>query len=88
MGDGDSVIASIIVRNLDEALKRQLRIQAAQNGRSMEAEARDILQTALNRQPAAPQNLASAIRARFAPLGGVELDLPPRSPLRTPPRFD
>ena len=81
-------MASIIVRNLDEGLKRQLRIQAAQNGRSMEAEVRGILQTALNRQPAAPQNLASAIRARFAPLGGVELDLPPRSPMRRPPRFD
>lgn len=81
-------MASIIVRNLDEGLKHRLRIQAAANGRSMEAEARDILRTALNRQPAAPQNLASAIRARFAPLGGVELELPPRSPMRQPPQFD
>ena len=81
-------MASIIVRNLDERLKQRLRIQAAANGRSMEAEVRDILQTALNRQPAAPQNLASAIRARFAPLGGIELELPPRSPMRKPPRFD
>ena len=54
----------------------------------MEEEARDILRTALNTQPAAPKNLASAIRARFAPLGGVELDLPPRSAMRKPPRFD
>ena len=81
-------MASIIVRNLDDGLKQRLRIQAAANGRSMEAEVRDILQTALNRQPAAPQNLASAIRARFAPLGGVELEVPPRSPMRKPPRFD
>ncbi len=81
-------MASIIVRNLDDGLKQRLRIQAAANGRSMEAEVRDILQAALNRQPAAPQNLASAIRARFAPLGGVELELPPRSPMRKPPRFD
>ena len=81
-------MASIIVRNLDEGLKRKLRLRAAANGRSMEAEARDILHTALNRQPAAPQNLATAIRARFAPLGGVELELPPRSPMREPPRFD
>ena len=88
MRDGDSVIASIFVRDLDEGLKRRLRIRAAQNGRSMEEEVREILKTALNRQPAAPQNLASAIRARFAPLGGVELDLPPRSPMRKPPRFD
>ena len=88
MGDGDSVIASIIVRNLDEGLKRRLRIRAAENGRSMEAEVRHILQTALSHQPAAPENLASAIRARFAPMGGVELDLPPRAPIRKPPRFD
>ena len=85
---GGSVIASIIVRNLDEGLKRRLRIRAAQNGRSMEAEVRDILQTALNSQPAAPENLATAIRSRFEPLGGVELDLPPRSHTRTPPKFD
>ena len=88
MGDGDSVIASIIVCNLDEALKRRLRIRAARNGRSLEAEVLEILQTALGHQPAAPENLATAIRARFAPLGGVELDLPPRAPMRTPPRFD
>ena len=88
MGDADSVIASIIVRNLDEALKRRLRIRAARNGRSIEAEVRDILQTVLSNQPSTPQNLATAIRARFAPVGGVELDLPPRAPMRTPPRFD
>lgn len=81
-------MASIIVRNLDDGLKRRLRLRAAANGRSMKAEVRDILRTALNRHPAAPQNLASAIRARFAPLGGVELELPPRSPMRQPPQFD
>lgn len=32
-------------------------------------------------------NLATAIRARFAPLGGVELELPPREPMRDPPDF-
>ena len=32
-------------------------------------------------------NLAEAIRARFAPLGGVELELPPREPMRDPPDF-
>ncbi len=76
------------MRNLDEGLKRRLSIRAAQNSRSIEDEVRDILQTALGHQPAVPENLATAIRARFAPLGGVELDLPPRSPMRKPPRFD
>lgn len=54
----------------------------------MEEEARDILRTALNHQPSTRENLASAIRARFASIGGAELDLPPRSPMREPPRFD
>ena len=35
-----------------------------------------------------PANLASVIRARFAPLGGVELEIPPREPMRDPPNFE
>ena len=34
---------TLTVRNLDEAVKQKLRLQAARHGRSMEAEARDIL---------------------------------------------
>ena len=81
-------MASITVRNLEDGIKQRLRIRAAENGRSMEEEARDILRTALYHQPPAQDNLANAIRARFAPLGGVELDIPPRSSMREPPRFD
>lgn len=81
-------MASITVRNLEEGLKRRLRVRAAENGRSMEEEARVILRTALYHQPSTQENLATAIRARFAPLGGVELEIPPRSPMRKPPRFD
>ena len=44
-------MAGITVRNLEEGLKRQLRLQAAENGRSMEEEARVILRTALYNQP-------------------------------------
>ena len=79
---------SLVVSNLNGELMRRLRTRAAQNGRSMEDEVRDILQTALSHQPAVPENLAAAIRARFAPLGGVELDLPPRSPICKRPRLD
>ena len=35
-----------------------------------------------------PDNLSEAIRACFAPLGGVELELPPRDPMRKPPDFE
>ena len=81
-------MASITIRNLEDGLKRQLKIRAAQHGQSMEEEARQILRTVLVQDPTDPVNLASAIRARFAPLDGVDLDLPPREPLREPPRFD
>ena len=46
-------MASITVRNLEEGLKRRLRVQAAENGRSMEEELRVILRTALYNQPPA-----------------------------------
>lgn len=80
-------MASITIRNLDNDVKTRLRIQAAANGRSMEEEARVILREAVERK-AEPENLASAIRARFAPFGGVELEIPPRQPMREPPRFE
>lgn len=43
-------MAQLIVRNLDEELVRQLRIRAARHGRSAEAEHREILKEALERQ--------------------------------------
>ena len=81
-------MASITVRNLEEGLKRRLRIRAAGNGRSMEQEARVILRAALDPESSMERNLASSIRARFEPLGGVKLDLPPREPIREPPQLD
>ncbi len=71
-------MGSITIRNLDDSLKSRLRVQAAVHGRSMEDEARDILRSALSREPGHPRNLAAAIRARFAPLGGVDLPPTPR----------
>ena len=79
-------MASLTVRNLDDPLKHRLRVRAAGNGRSMEEEVRVILRTVLT-GPAPASNLADAIRARFRPLGGVELEIPPRDPMRNPPRF-
>ena len=76
-------LASITIRNPDDDVKTRLRVRAAGNGRSTEEEAWLILREAVNRKTG-PENLASAIRARFAPLGGVELELPPREP----PRFE
>ena len=81
-------MASITVRNLDEGLKRRLRIRAAENGRSMEQEVRDILHAALEADPEPAMGLGTAIHELFKPFGGVELEIPPREPMRELPRFD
>jgi antitoxin FitA len=78
-------MASITIRKLDESVKRRLRLRAAQHGTSMEDEARRILRTALADQEPGRPDLARAIRRRFEPLGGLELQLPPRRPMREPP---
>ncbi|GLK54851.1 FitA-like ribbon-helix-helix domain-containing protein [Methylopila capsulata] len=81
-------MASLTIRNLDEATKAALRVRAATHGRSMEDEARRILNSSLSGDIAPRQgNLADAIAAIFDPLGGVELDIPPREPMREPPDF-
>ena len=80
-------MASITIRNLDDDVKRRLRIRAAEHGRSMEEEAREILRDVVDETKPA-RNLAAAIRARMAPLGGVDLDLPQREDMREPPAFD
>ena len=81
-------MASITIRNLDDDIKVRLRIRAAEHGRSMEEEARIVLREAVSPKPLEKQDLARAIRARFASVGGVELNLPPREPPREPPRFE
>ncbi len=43
-------MAILTVRNLPDEVHRALRIQAAHNGRSMEAEARKILESAVMQQ--------------------------------------
>ena len=78
-------MASITIRNLDEQTKARLRVRAAHRKRSMEDEVRNILRVALA-DDAAARDLAQAIRRRFQPLGGVELSLPAREPMREPPK--
>jgi plasmid stability protein len=81
--------ASITIRSLDPALKERLRVRAAQHGVSMEAEVRRILQTVLSPQNSpAVHHLYDRVRARFAAVGGVDLELPAREFTREPPQFD
>ena len=71
-------MATLTIRGLDNDTKARLRVSAARHGRSMEAEVRSILKEALPPHEASA-GLGSRIHARFAGLGGVELDLPHRS---------
>lgn len=77
-------MASMTIRNIDEQLKRRLRMRAGLHGRSMEDEARNILRTALSAEPSQARSLVDSVRARFEPLGGVELEIAPREPMREP----
>jgi len=54
----------------------------------MEEEARDILRSALSREATRSRGLFEAIRARIESLGGVELEIAPREPMREPVNFD
>jgi antitoxin FitA len=78
-------MASLVIRNIDENTTRTLKARARSNGTSVQDEVRTILKTALasNTGP----GLATSIVALFKPVGGVELKLPVREAMRTPPRF-
>jgi len=80
-------MASITIRNLDDDVKRRLRVRAAEHGRSMEEEARDILRQVVG-QPSALKNLGRAIHARFAAVGGIDLPATERSAMRPTPDFE
>ena len=85
-------MATITIRNLDEKVKHRLQVRAAMNGRSMEAEAREVLSESVvssNASVETEEDLGTAIRRRFAAFGGVELQLPPRRKSSRPiPTFD
>ncbi len=71
-------MAAISVRGLDDDVRERLRVRAARNGRSMEAEIREILTTAVS-DAESSADLFSTLLERFGGAGGVELPIPPRS---------
>ena len=82
-------MASLTVRGIPEIEKEAVRVRAAKNGRSMEAELRCIIHEAVKSDiGGADPGLATAIHRRFAPYGGVEL--PEHRPVtpRPLPRFE
>lgn len=75
-------MATLTIRQLDDGTKAKLRVRAAEHGRSMEEEAREILRCALATERQSGGHLAERIHRRFRALGGVELELPKREPIR------
>lgn len=68
-------MTSIVVRGLDESVKRQLATQAKAHGRSMEAEVRDILTKAARRP-----HIGLALMQAAQDVGGIEaMPIPERS---------
>ena len=82
-------MASITIRNLDDDVKKRLRKQAAENGRSVEAEAREILSrnthgahSRASQRPKTGLDLIRGIREVVEKYGGVDLEIPPRNSSR------
>jgi plasmid stability protein len=71
-------MAAMSIRDLDDEVRDRLRVRAAANGRSMEAEVRAILTEAVS-DPSDPRGLFVTLIDSFRELGGVDLDLPPRN---------
>ena len=69
-------MAQLIVRNLEDKVRDRLRARAEANGRSMEAEVREILRAAVLRSEAAAQRgLGSQMAARFG-AHGLDAEIP------------
>ncbi len=75
-------MATLTIRDLDESLKRSLRVRAAGSNRSMEEEARQILRAALEAASPPDTGFLEGIRSRFAGQGEIDLPISPREPIR------
>ncbi|ONI88355.1 plasmid stabilization protein [Saccharothrix sp. ALI-22-I] len=71
-------MATLTIRDFDEGLKARLRVRAAEHGRSMEAEVREILASVLTRS-ASEVGMGSRIRQRFSDVGDPSIELPQRT---------
>lgn len=71
-------MAAVSIRDLNDGVKERLRVRAARNGRSMEAEIRVILAAAVADPDDGP-DLFEVLVARVGELGGADLDLPPHT---------
>jgi plasmid stability protein len=70
-------MAQLLVRNVDDRLKARLQRRARRNGRSMEAEVREILATTLCQDERPKRKLGSEVVALFSGQG-IYIDEPIR----------
>lgn len=66
-------MASVVIRNLPEETHRAIKLRAATNGRSTEAEIREMLEIAV--RPPGRFKLGSALAALGREYGGVDLQI-------------
>jgi plasmid stability protein len=71
-------MATLTIRDVDDELKTALRVRAAEHGRSMEAEVREILRDVLTR-PSSGVGMGTRIRRRFSGGEDAEIELPART---------
>ena len=72
-------MATLTIRNLEDSIKKDLRVRAAMNDRSMEEEARIILRAALTSRQEGTAGLGTIIHQHFVSEGGFDFETPIRS---------
>lgn len=77
-------MAAVSIRGLGDEVKERLRVRAARNGRSLEAEVRLILAEAVRRSD--EHHLGRRILAAFGD-DGVDLEVPERASVARGPDF-
>ncbi|NET62619.1 MAG: hypothetical protein F6K47_42965 [Symploca sp. SIO2E6] len=71
-------MASIIIREIPDATKEALRLQAAQSGLSLEAYLRHVLQQLSVQETTANINILDIAQQCFGTKHGIDLELPER----------
>jgi antitoxin FitA len=77
----------ITVKNLEPSLEEKLLTAAVRHGRTMEEEARRILHEHL-KESTPVLGMGDLMHARFAAIGGIELELPSRAGAPRAATFD
>lgn len=81
-------MANLTICDIEDDLKKRLRVRAAEHGRSPEAEARAILNEALaHGEEPRTKMLGNLVAELFGPDNGFDLEayLPKRGEMRDPP---